>query len=105
MYEPNGWQQQRPPIKRPARLKTLVRDVRTRLADLPPPVRLGFVLLLLVLAVMLTACAAPSVPSSATPRIPEPPPTTLSERSQTYLEDASLNIKAWQSKLTELLPK
>jgi hypothetical protein len=98
----------RQPYWRTTKLENLSRlgkDALTKLQSWPPPVRLGFVLLLLVLVGMLTACAAPSVPSSVIPRNPEPPPTTLSERSQTYSEAASESIKAWQKKLTELLPK
>lgn len=105
MYDFNGWQQQRPPIKRPARLKTLVRDVRTRLQSWPAPARLAFALLLIVLAASLLGCATTSAPPAITPRNPEPPPTRLSESPPDYLSNAQAFISEWRKLLQELIQK
>lgn len=72
---------------------------------LPPPVRLAFVLMLIVLVGSLLGCATTSTPSSEPARNPSIPPSTLSEHSQTFSSSAAANIQAWRKKLTELLPK
>lgn len=77
----------------------------TKLVELPWGELLLYGLMLTGLVLALQGCTALSTASDITPRNPEPPPTTLSESSQTYSEAARLNIEAWQKKLTELLPK
>jgi len=68
-------------------------------------VRRVFVPTLFGLALSLAGCATTSTPSSEPARIPSPPPTTLSERSETFSSLAQRNISEWRKKLTELLPK
>jgi len=68
-------------------------------------VRRVFVPTLLGLAMSLAGCATTSMPSSEPARIPSPPPTTLSERSETFSSLAQRNISEWRKKLTGLLPK
>jgi hypothetical protein len=79
--------------------------VWTTLSGLPHPAKVAFVLMLLVLAASLTGCAATSTPSSEPARNPSPPPTTLSERSETFSSSAQRHISEWRKRLTELLPK
>lgn len=104
-YVPNGQPPRHRRTPRLERWSNAASVVLTKLRALPPPVRLGFVLMLIVLAGLLAGCATTSTPSSVPARIPSPPPPTLSERSETYSSSAARNISEWQKRLTELLPK
>lgn len=93
--------------KRTTRLErwsNVARIAWARLWDLPPPVRLASVLMLLVLGLLLTACAAPSTPSSEPARNPQVPPVSQSQPSQTYSASALANIARWQKLLIGTLP-
>ena len=68
-------------------------------------VRIGCVLMLLVLALMLTGCAATSAPSSEPARNPSPPPTRLSPSPPNYSQRAASDIQTWRQKLTEQTSK
>ena len=87
------------------RWKTLARGALTKLQDSGPLEKLASALMLLVLLWLLVGCGTTLPPSVVTPKNPEPPPTTLSERSQTYSESASLLIQSWRQKLIGLIPK
>ena len=76
-----------------------------KLQEWPQPVRYALGLTLIMLALSLAGCATPSMPSSVQHKNPSPPPTTLSEQPQSYLESARNDISQWQKRLTELLPK
>lgn len=102
MSAPNGSQQRQQQMTMRAAWKERASRVLTRLRDLPPPVKYGFWLTLLVLALLLAGCATSSAPSSFTPANPAPPPTTLSERSETFSSSALRNISEWRKKLIEL---
>jgi hypothetical protein len=105
MYGTNGLWQWLKQTLTPANWKRSASRGWTKLQELPWGELLFYGAMLSVLVWLLTGCATPSTPSDVTPRNPEPPPTTLSEHSQTYSEAARLNIEAWQKKLIELLPK
>ena len=105
MSAPNGSQQRQQQMTRRAVWKERASRVLTRLRDLPPPVKYGFWLTLLVLALLLAGCATNSAQSSFTPANPAPPPTTLSERSETFSSSAQRLIQTWRSRLIELTQK
>jgi hypothetical protein len=73
--------------------------------ELPQPVRLAFLLMLLVLAASLMGCAATSTPPDSGLRNPKPPPTRLSESPPDYLGDALLFISESRKTLQELTRK
>ena len=74
-----------------------------KLKSLPPPVRLGLWLTLLVLAASLAGCATTSAPSSFTPRNPSPPQPSQSQPSVPYSSSAAVNINHWRKLLTDTL--
>jgi predicted small lipoprotein YifL len=59
-------------------------------------------LILLVLVASLAGCGTTSAPSSFTPRNPEPPPTTLSERSVPWSQSAAQLLLKWRKQLIGL---
>lgn len=77
-----------------------VNHALTRLRELPPPVRLAFVLLLIVLAASLAGCATRPTSPSESPRNPEPPPSRLAERSETWSDSVARDLQKWQQMLT-----
>lgn len=104
----NDWNSQEPPRRRTVRLRgwsERVSRALMKLADWPEPAKLAFALTLIVLAVSLAGCATTSAPSSEPARNPSPPPTTLSESSETFSSRALRNISEWRKKLIELLPR
>lgn len=78
--------------------------LRILLGDLPPPVRLAFALMLIVLAGLLAGCATTSTPSSEPARNPSMPPPSQSQPSATYSSSAAEAIKSWRKLLTDTLP-
>jgi hypothetical protein len=76
-----------------------------KLLELPQPLRVAFLLMLLVLVASLMGCAAISTPPSNTPRNPEPPPSVLPDSPPTYLDDARAFISESQRLLQELIAK
>lgn len=93
------------PTSKLARWANCAKIAWTKLQSLPPPVKGAFWLTLLVLVLMLTACATTSLPSSEPARIPSPPPTRLSESSPDYLQLARTTISEWRKRLQELTAK
>jgi predicted small lipoprotein YifL len=85
-----------------ARLRAAGRLWWMRLAELPPPARFALLLILLVLVASLAGCGTTSAPSSFTPRNPEPPPTTLSERSVPWSQSAAQLLSKWRKQLIGL---
>lgn len=77
----------------------------TTLSELPPPVRHAIALTLLVLLASVTGCAATSTPSEFTPKNPSPPPSTLTERSQSWSSSAQQLLSKWRQMLTEAATK
>lgn len=98
----SGWNGGRPPLpqtKTPAAWSGRARAAWTMLRELPPPVRMAFGLLLMVLAGLLAGCATnspPSLPAAnpAQPRLSEPLP------SESYSDSARRLIESWRSALT-----
>jgi hypothetical protein len=97
-----------PPVPRPTRKPAVWSNrasaARTRLADLPPPVSLACVLMLLALVTLLAGCATPLPPSSETPRNPSMPAPRQSQPSEQYMDRVLRNIDAWEKKLRDTLP-
>jgi hypothetical protein len=92
-------------IQKPEHWSNNVSDGWMTWLVLPPPVRIACVLMLLALVMMLTGCAATSMPSSEPARNPSPPPTRLSESPPHYLQDALSFISESRKTLSELIPK
>jgi hypothetical protein len=80
-------------------------DAQMTLLALGPCVRVASVLMLLVLVLWLTACAATSAPPSTSPQNPTPPPSALPESPPNYSADAQRNISEWRKLLTERTAK
>lgn len=76
-----------------------------KLQNSPLLASLVYVLMLFGLAALLAGCATTSTPPETTPRNPEPPPSALPISQPDYLNDALLNISAWQKLLQELIQK
>jgi hypothetical protein len=95
----NGRLELPPLIKKRNVWKERARGMWTRLQELPPPARVALLLLLIVLATSLAGCGTTSAPSSFTPRNPEPPPTTLSERSVPWSQSAAQLLSKWRAML------
>lgn len=78
-----------------------VRTVRTKLADLPPPVRLALLLTLLVLVTLLAGCETlPTLPSEL-PRNPNPPASKLPERSESWSTSVERDLQKWRGLLMQ----
>lgn len=105
MYDRNGLPQRPRQIQKRGVLSGLVKALQTLREPWLLPVRLALLLMLLVLAGSLAACATTSAPSDFTPANPSVPPTTLSERSETFSSHAQRNISEWRKRLIELIPK
>lgn len=105
MYEPNGLPPWLLPIKRRGAWSALGNRLRMLLGDLPPPVRIGCVLLLLVLAASLMGCATTSAPPTNMPSNPEPPPSALPPQPPNYSQSAREAISTWRKRLIEQTAK
>ena len=99
----NGKQLLRRQTSTLGRWKAVASLLLMRLAGLPPPLRIGTVLLLLVLALSLMGCATPSAPSSEPAKNPAMPPASMSQPSVPYLEAARANILTWRKQLRDTL--
>ncbi len=65
-----------------------------------PNAKRSCALMLMLPAVLLTGCAAPSTNSvQVSPTLPQPPSLREPTPQQSYSERASTNIEAWRSKL------
>lgn len=105
MYEMNGIKPLPQPTPRRASSNSSDNAALMKLHLLRLGERALLLLMLALLVLLLTACAATSSPSSFTPSNPLPPPTSLSERSETFSSHAQKNISAWRQKLMLLIPK
>jgi hypothetical protein len=103
MSEPNGSYLWLPPTKKPAAWSKRVSAAWTTLRALPPPVRLGFVLTLIVLAGLLAGCAHNS-PASQAAAIPAPPRLSQPLPSETYSGSAAKKLDDWRQRLTATPP-
>lgn len=92
------------PVRRPTtrleRWSAVGRTVRTKLADLPPPVRQALLVMLLVLATLLAGCGTPQTPPSELPRNPAPPPSRLEPRSESWSTSVARDLERWRQMLT-----
>jgi hypothetical protein len=105
MYELNGKLRPRRQTSSFGVLSNVAKIALMKLQSWEPPVKLAFALTLLVLLGLLAGCATTSTPSDFTPRNPEPPPTSLSESSETFSSLAQKNISAWRKLLIEITQK
>jgi hypothetical protein len=95
-------------VKRTSKLaiwREFAKDARMNLLLLPPPVRLAIVLTLIALLAVCAGCGTTSTPPDTMPRNPEPPPTRLSPRSESYSSSAAKLLEQWRAKLIELTTK
>ncbi len=70
----------------------------------PRNVKQSCAAMLLLPAVLLTGCAAPSTNSvQVSPTLPQAPSLREPIPLQSYSERASANIEAWQKRLTDML--
>lgn len=105
MSKLNGMRLWRPPMQMPESSNSAAKTWLQRLQTSPLSVRLGFGLLLLLPALMLTGCAGTSTPPTNMPRNPEPPPSVLPDSPPTYLDDARRDISEWRKLLNDLTAK
>jgi hypothetical protein len=89
------------PMKRPAGWSERARAALTRLLNLPPPVRLACVLMLLVLVTLCAGCATSS-PASAPAVNPAPPKLSEPLPSASYSDSARKLIETWRNALTDM---
>jgi hypothetical protein len=101
MSDKNGWH----PWLRPMKMREswsntpMLRSLRRS----GPLAKLGFCLMLLLVAVLLTACAGISTPSSEPARNPSMPQPSQSQPSVPYSQTALDVIKSWRKSLTDTL--
>lgn len=72
--------------------------------ELPPPARLGFVLVLSVLLVSVMGCSAISTQPDSAARNPSKPPVSTAQPSKPYLDSVSDSLKKWREMLMGTLP-
>lgn len=66
----------------------------------PLPAKLGFGLTLLVLVLLLTACATPSTMPTESAKNPPPPQLSEPLPSASYLQEAQKLIESWRNAVT-----
>jgi hypothetical protein len=79
--------------------KERVRAGWMNLSELPPPVKLVFVLLLLVLVTLCSGCATQSPPSNL-PGNPQPPRLSEPIPTDSYSDKAQTLIESWRQHAT-----
>lgn len=78
----------------------LVRAVRTKLQDWPPPARLALLLLVVVLLGSVMGCSTPSVLPENAARNPSMPAVSTPQPLKTYSDSVADSFKKWREMLT-----
>lgn len=88
-------------IQKRAAWSSFASEVLMRLLEVPYPVRLGFLLTLLVLVTALAGCATPS-PPDAWPKNPQPPQLSEPIPTESYSSKALRLIESWLQRATDM---